>query len=118
MKLLDVKDLRVEFKTPDGNVVIDVDVNKDSVGQETRAGYAIDTKHVKTQVQVDDGGTVVLGGIYEETNRNDEAKVPGLGDVPGLGWLFKNRDQTRRKSELLIFLTPRVVADGPPTLPP
>jgi type IV pilus assembly protein PilQ len=75
------------------------------------AGYAINTKHVKTQVQVDNGGTVVLGGIYEDAERNDEAKVPGLGDVPGLGWLFKNRNQTRRKSELLIFLTPRVVTD-------
>jgi len=67
---------------------------------------------------VDDGGTVVLGGIYEEIQREDEGKVPGLGALPGLGWLFKNRDQTRRKSELLIFLTPRVVADGPSTMPP
>jgi type IV pilus assembly protein PilQ len=99
--------------TPDGSVVLDVDVNRDSVGQLTAAGFAINTKHVKTQVRVEDGGTVVLGGIYEETSRNDEAKVPGLGELPGLGWLFKNRDQTRRKSELLIFLTPRVVADGP-----
>jgi type IV pilus assembly protein PilQ len=104
--------------TPDGSVVLDVDVNRDSVGQITPAGYAINTKHVKTQVRVEDGGTVVLGGIYEETNRQDEAKVPGLGDVPGLGWLFKNRDHTQRKSELLIFLTPRVMADGPATLPP
>ena len=104
--------------TPDGSVVLDVDVNRDSVGQITPAGYAINTKHVKTQVRVEDGGTVVLGGIYEETNRQDDAKVPGLGDVPGLGWLFKNRDHTRRKSELLIFLTPRVMADGPATLPP
>jgi type IV pilus assembly protein PilQ len=104
--------------TPDGSVVLDVDVNRDSVGQITPAGYAINTKHVKTQVRVEDGGTVVLGGIYEETDRNDEAKVPGLGDVPGLGWLFKNRDRTRRKSELLIFLTPRVMADGPVTLVP
>lgn len=99
--------------TPDGSVVLDVDVNRDSVGQITAAGYAINTKHVKTQVRVEDGGTVVLGGIYEETQRNDDAKVPGLGDVPGFGWLFKKRDQTQRKSELLIFLTPRVVADGP-----
>lgn len=97
--------------TPEGAVVLDVDVNRDSVGQLTPAGYAINTKHVKTQVQVDNGGTVVLGGIYEDAERNDEAKVPGLGDVPGLGWLFKNRNQTRRKSELLIFLTPRVVTD-------
>lgn len=98
--------------TPEGAVVLDVDVNRDSVGQLTPAGYAINTKHVKTQVQVDDGGTVVLGGIYEDADRNDEAKVPGLADVPGLGWLFKNRNQTRRKSELLIFLTPRVVLDA------
>jgi type IV pilus assembly protein PilQ len=99
--------------TPDGSMVLEVDVNRDSVGQITPAGYAINTKHVKTQVRVEDGGTVVLGGIYEETNRNDEAKVPALGDVPLLGWLFKNRNQTGRKTELLIFLTPRVVADGP-----
>jgi type IV pilus assembly protein PilQ len=103
--------------TPDGSVVLEVDVNRDSVGQITPAGYAINTKHVKTQVRVEDGGTAVLGGIFEETRRNDEAKVPGLGDVPGLGWLFKNRDQTQRKSELLIFLTPRVVADAPASLP-
>ena len=103
--------------TPDGSVVLDVDVNRDSVGQITPAGYAINTKHVKTQVRVEDGGTAVLGGIFEETRRNDEAKVPGLGDVPGLGWLFKNRDQTQRKSELLIFLTPRVVDDAPSSLP-
>jgi type IV pilus assembly protein PilQ len=99
--------------TPDGSVVLDVDVNRDSVGQITAAGYAINTKHVKTQVRVEDGGTVVLGGIYEETDRNDDAKVPGLGEVPVLGWLFKKRDQTRRKSELLIFITPRVMSDSP-----
>lgn len=103
--------------TPEGSVVLDVDVSRDSVGQLTPAGYAINTKHVKTQVQVDDGGTVVLGGIYEDADRNDEAKVPSLGDVPGLGWLFKNRNQTRRKSELLIFLTPRVVSDTPSAAP-
>ena len=104
--------------TPDGSVVLEVDVNRDSVGQITPAGFAINTKHVKTQVRVEDGGTVVLGGIFEETDRNNEAKVPGLGDMPCLGWLFKNRDQAQRKSELLIFLTPRVMADGPATVPP
>jgi type IV pilus assembly protein PilQ len=104
--------------TPDGSVVLEVDVSRDSVGQITPAGFAINTKHVKTQVRVEDGGTVVLGGIYEETDRNNEAKVPGLGNMPGLGWLFKNRDQAQRKSELLIFLTPRVMADGPATVPP
>lgn len=100
--------------TPDGSVVLDVDVNRDSVGQLTTAGYAINTKHVKTQVRVVDGGTVVLGGIFEDTEKSDEAKVPSLGDLPLLGWLFRNRQQTRRKSELLVFLTPRVLADNTP----
>lgn len=100
--------------TPDGSVVLEVDVNRDSVGQLTTAGYAINTKHVKTQVRVQDGGTVVLGGIFEDADKSDEAKVPSLGDVPVLGWLFKNRQQTRRKSELLVFLTPRVLADSSP----
>ena len=98
--------------TPEGAVVLEVDVNRDSVGQLTTAGYAINTKHVKTQVRVQDGGTVVLGGIFEDSDKNDEAKVPTLGDVPVLGWLFRNRQQLRRRSELLVFLTPRVVAEG------
>ena len=92
-------------------MVLEVDVNRDSVGQLTTAGYAINTKHVKTQVRVQDGGTVVLGGIFEDSDKNDEAKVPGIGDVPLLGWLFRNRQQVRHRSELLVFLTPRVVAD-------
>ena len=98
--------------TPEGAVVLDVDVNRDSVGQLTTAGYAINTKHVKTQVRVQDGGTVVLGGIFEDADKNDEARVPTLGDVPVLGWLFRNRQQLRRRSELLVFLTPRVVAEN------
>ena len=99
--------------TPDGSVVLEVDVNRDSVGQLTSAGYAINTKHVKTQVRVQDGGTVVLGGIFEDSDKTDQARVPTLGDVPVLGWLFRNRQQLRRRSELLVFLTPRVVADVP-----
>lgn len=97
--------------TPEGAVILDVDVNRDSVGQLTSAGYSINTKHVKTQVRVQDGGTVVLGGIFEDSDKNDEAKVPTLGDVPVLGWLFRNRQQLRRRSELLVFLTPRVLPD-------
>ena len=97
--------------TPEGAVVLEVDVNRDSVGQLTTAGYAINTKHVKTQVRVQDGGTVVLGGIFEDSDKNDDARVPGLGEVPVLGWLFRNRQQVRRRSELLVFLTPRVVAE-------
>jgi type IV pilus assembly protein PilQ len=100
--------------TPDGNVVVDVDVNKDSVGTETRAGYAIDTKHVKTQVMVENGGTVVLGGIYQQTERNTVSKVPLLGDVPVLGHLFKSTSRTSEKTELLVFITPKIVADKVP----
>lgn len=95
--------------TPDGNVVIDVDVNKDSVGQETRAGFAIDTKHVKTQVMVENGGTVALGGIYQQTERNSTSKVPLLGDVPVLGYLFRTTGRTNDKTELLVFITPKIV---------
>ncbi|HYD78225.1 MAG TPA: type IV pilus secretin PilQ [Paucimonas sp.] len=97
--------------TPDGNVILDVDVNKDSVGQETRAGFAIDTKHVKTQVLVENGGTVVLGGIFQQTERNTVTKVPLFGDIPVLGHLFKTTARTDDKTELLIFITPKIVAD-------
>jgi type IV pilus assembly protein PilQ len=97
--------------TPEGNVILDVDVNKDSVGQATAAGFAIDTKHVKTQVLVENGGTVVIGGIFEQTERTDESKVPFLGDVPILGNLFKTTTKSLNKTELLIFLTPKVVTE-------
>ncbi len=97
--------------TPDGNVVLDVDVNKDSVGIETRAGFAIDTKHVKTQVLVENGGTVVLGGIFQQTERDAVTKVPLLGDVPVLGHLFKTTGRTDEKTELLIFITPKIITD-------
>jgi type IV pilus assembly protein PilQ len=97
--------------TPEGNVILDVDVNKDSVGRSTSAGFAIDTKHVKTQVLVENGGTVVLGGIFTQTDRNDISKVPLLGDIPFLGHLFKNTVRSSNKTELLVFITPKVVTD-------
>jgi type IV pilus assembly protein PilQ len=97
--------------TPEGNVILDVDVNKDSVGRSTAAGFAIDTKHVKTQVLVENGGTVVIGGIFEQTDREDVTKVPVLGDVPYLGNLFKTKTRASSKTELLIFITPKVVSD-------
>ncbi|MCD2517027.1 type IV pilus secretin PilQ [Massilia sp. G4R7] len=97
--------------TPDGNVVLEVDVNKDSKGEETRAGPAINTQHVKTKVMVENGGTVVLGGIYQQTERNNENKVPLLGDVPVLGYLFKSTGRESTKTELLVFITPKIVAD-------
>ncbi len=97
--------------TPEGNVILDVDVNKDSVGRSTVAGFAIDTKHVKTQVLVENGGTVVLGGIYTQTERNEINKVPLLGDIPYLGYLFQNRSRSTNKTELLVFITPKIVTD-------
>ncbi len=97
--------------TPDGNVVLDVDVNKDNVGIQTPAGFAIDTRHVKTSVLIENGGTVVIGGIYIQEQRNDVNKVPLLGDLPGLGPLFRNTNRTDNKTELLVFLTPRIVED-------
>jgi len=97
--------------TPEGNVILDVDVNKDSVGRQTAAGFAIDTKHVKTQVLVENGGTVVIGGIFTQVEREDVTKVPFLGDVPIMGNLFKSKARTSNKTELLVFITPKVVND-------
>ena len=97
--------------TPEGNVILDVDVTKDSVGRSTSAGFAIDTKHVKTQVLVENGGTVVIGGIFEQADREEIVKVPFLGDIPFLGNLFKTRSKQSDKTELLIFLTPKVLSD-------
>lgn len=97
--------------TPDGNIILDVDVNKDSVGVETRSGFAIDTKHVKTQVLVENGGTVVLGGIFQQVERTSDTKVPFFGDIPVVGHLFKSTGRTNDKTELLIFITPKIVAD-------
>ena len=97
--------------TPDGNIILDVDVNKDSVGRQTLSGFSINTKHVKTQVLVENGGTVVLGGIFQQTERTTDTKVPMLGDVPVLGHLFKSTGRTNDKTELLIFITPKIVAD-------
>lgn len=97
--------------TPDGNIILDVDVNKDSVGVETRAGFAIDTKHVQTQVLVENGGTVVLGGIFQQTMRDSVTKVPFFGDIPVLGNLFKTTGRVDDKTELLVFITPKIVAE-------
>ena len=97
--------------TPEGGIILDVNVNKDSRGETTASGIAINTKHVQTQVLVENGGTVVIGGIFEQTEIEDVTKVPVLGDVPVVGNLLKNRSRTSNKSELLIFLTPRVITD-------
>jgi type IV pilus assembly protein PilQ len=95
--------------TPEGGIVLDLDISKDNVGQITPAGFAIDTKHVKTQVLVENGGTVMIGGIYETSEQEDEYKVPLLGDIPVLGYLFKNRRTAQSKQELLVFITPKML---------
>jgi type IV pilus assembly protein PilQ len=97
--------------TPEGNVIMDVDVNKDSRGNLTAAGPAINTKHAKTQVLVENGGTVVIGGIFVQNEREDVNKVPFLGDMPVVGNLFKSTTRLADKTELLIFITPKIVND-------
>ena len=95
--------------TPEGNVIMTLDVNKDQPGQQVPGGVQINTKHVKTEVLVENGGTVVIGGIYEQNDRTDVTKIPLLGDIPVLGYLFRNTTNSSNKTELLIFITPRVV---------
>lgn len=97
--------------TPDGSIILTVDVHKDSPGTETRNGIIINTKQLKTLVLVENGGTVVLGGIYTQEEREDIAKVPFLGDIPLFGNLFKTTGRTNNKTELLVFITPKVLTD-------
>jgi type IV pilus assembly protein PilQ len=97
--------------TPDDRIILDVRVNKDSVGQVFAGVPSIDTREVTTQVLVDNGETLVLGGIYEQTALNEVDKVPFFGDLPGVGWMFRTKRDLDEKSELLIFVTPRIVKD-------
>ena len=100
--------------TPEGNIILDLDVNKDSRGETTTQGVAIDTKHIKTQVLIENGGTVVIGGIFEMEESNQENKIPVLGDVPVVGNLFKSRTKESLKREMLVFITPKVITDRGP----
>jgi len=95
--------------TPDGNIIMTLDVNKDEPGATTPGGIAITTKHIKTEVLVENGGTVVIGGIYDQRDRNDTTRIPFFGDLPYIGFLFKNSVNTASKTELLVFITPRIV---------
>ena len=97
--------------TPEGNVIMNVEVTKNSVGQVFAGVPSIDTKSVKTQVLVENGGTVVIGGIFEQVDSTNVTKVPFLGDIPYLGNLFKTTDKQSNKVELLIFLTPKVISE-------
>lgn len=100
--------------TPDGKITMSLDVNKDSANTSltSGAGIAIDTRHIKTEVLVDNGGTVVIGGIYTQTTKNTVQKVPLLGDIPILGHLFKTKEEIDDKAELLVFITPRIITEG------
>lgn len=98
--------------TPDGKVAMELVVNNDTLGALTAAGYRINRNEVKTNVLVDNGETIVLGGIYKESKSKAEKKVPFLGDIPYLGNLFKNTSRNNQKAELLIFITPRIVNDS------
>ncbi|HKQ14726.1 MAG TPA: type IV pilus secretin PilQ [Steroidobacteraceae bacterium] len=103
--------------TPDNRIILDLTVAKDSVGQlvaSATGGFvpSIDTREIVTQVLVNDGQTVVLGGILETERRDAETKVPWLGDIPVLGYLFKTTNKTDNKDELLIFVTPRILREG------
>ncbi len=99
--------------TPDGNVIMTLDVNKDArdLATTSSAGVAISTKHVKTEVLVENGGTVVIGGIYTQTTSDATTKVPFFGDVPVLGNLFRSNTRSDAKAELLVFITPRIIQD-------
>jgi len=98
--------------TPDDNVIMNLNIHKDSRGAETLAGPAIDTKQIVTEVLVENGGTVVIGGIYSQAETNQTNKVPVLGDLPFVGFLFKQNLRTDDRNELLIFITPRILKDG------
>ena len=91
---------------------MDIKVNKDSVGQLYAGVPSIDTNKVNTQVLVENGGTVVIGGVYQQQQSNGENKVPVLGDIPGLGNLFKSTAKLDNKSELLVFITPKIIQES------
>jgi type IV pilus assembly protein PilQ len=103
--------------TPDNRIILDLDVRDDSVGTVVVASGgvnvpSIDTREISTQVLVNDGQTVVLGGILSTTQREDDNKVPYLGDIPILGHLFKSTAHTDDKDELMIFITPKILREG------
>jgi len=103
--------------TPDDRIILDLTVSKDNVGQvvpSATGGFvpSIDTREITTQVLVNDGQTVVLGGILETERRDVTNKVPYLGDIPGLGYLFRSKQKIDNKDELLIFVTPKILREG------
>ena len=98
--------------TPDDRVIMDLAVSQDTVGQVFSGVPSIDTRAIQTQVLVDNGETVVLGGVYEQTTRTDVTKVPLFGDLPYLGRLFRQDLNSDSRSELLIFVTPKILKES------
>ena len=98
--------------TPDDKVIMDLAVNKDSVGDVVLGVPSINTRKVSSQVLVDNGETVVLGGIYEQVKSHDIEKVPFFGDIPGIGYFFRHSSKVDSKAELLIFVTPKILKEG------
>lgn len=98
--------------TPDEKIIMELEVKKDRVGQVFFGTPSIDTQNVKTNVLVANGETAVLGGIYEQTERNDVDKVPFFGDLPVVGHAFKRRTKQEDKTELLIFITPKIMDES------
>jgi type IV pilus assembly protein PilQ len=98
--------------TPDDNVIMNLRVNKDSVSTLSTNPPAIDTKQIVTEVLVENGGTVVIGGIYSQTESSTTNKIPVLGDLPYVGFLFKQNFKVDNRNELLIFITPRIIKEG------
>ena len=97
--------------TPDEHILMDLKVNQDTVGTVYSGIPSINTREIQTKVMVDNGQTIVLGGVHEEENLNGTTKVPVLGDVPVLGQLFRTDKKSNDKRELMIFVTPKIV-DG------
>mgnify|MGYP003338274607 FL=1 len=97
--------------TPDDRIIMDLTVNQDAIGQVFSGIPSIDTNELQTQVLVDNGETVVLGGIYESSNRDDKTSVPFFGELPYLGRLFKRTQNSVSKQELLVFVTPKIIKE-------
>ena len=97
--------------TPDNRVIMDLKVNKDSVGEIYFGVPSIDTREVQTQVLVSNGETIVLGGVYEQVKSSEVDRVPFFGDLPLIGALFRQSRERDEKSELLIFVTPKILKD-------
>ncbi len=98
--------------TPDDRIIMDLKVNKDSVGQIFAGVPSVDTRRVQTRVLVDNGETLVLGGIYEQERGKEAERVPFFGELPGVGWLFRTERTLNEKSEMLIFVTPKIIKQG------